>query len=70
MIATTGRAKGLFRPIIHPTETPLVPMSLLLLLWPLLLTRRPEQASPLWARRSLVLLTAEDWFLLTGLAAL
>ena len=31
-------------------------MSLLLLLWPLLLTRRPEQASPLWARRSLILL--------------
>ena len=32
-------------------------MSLLLLLWPLLLTRRPEQASPIWARRSLILLT-------------
>ena len=31
-------------------------MSLLLLLWPLLLTRRPEQASPIWARRSLILL--------------
>ncbi|AII48719.1 hypothetical protein KR52_06130 [Synechococcus sp. KORDI-52] len=31
-------------------------MSLLLLLWPLLLTRRPEQGSPIWARRSLILL--------------
>ena len=31
-------------------------MSLLLLLWPLLLTRRPEEASPIWARRSLILL--------------
>ena len=31
-------------------------MSLLLLLWPLLLTRQPEQASPVWARRSLILL--------------
>ena len=31
-------------------------MSLLLLLWPLWLTRRPEADSPLWARRSLILL--------------
>ena len=31
-------------------------MSLLLLLWPLWLTRRPEAHSPLWARRSLILL--------------
>ena len=31
-------------------------MSLLLLLWPLWLIRRPEALSPLWARRSLILL--------------
>ena len=31
-------------------------MSLLLLLWPLWVIRRPEAASPLWARRSLILL--------------
>ena len=31
-------------------------MSLLLLLWPLWLIRRPEADSPLWARRSLILL--------------
>ena len=31
-------------------------MSLLLLLWPLWLTRRPEADSPVWARRSLILL--------------
>ena len=31
-------------------------MSLLLLLWPLWLTRRPEADSPLWARRSLIVL--------------
>ena len=31
-------------------------MSLLLLLWPLWLIRRPEAESPLWARRSLILL--------------
>lgn len=31
-------------------------MSLLLLLWPLWLTRRPEADSALWARRSLILL--------------
>ena len=31
-------------------------MSLLLLLWPLWLIRRPEAQSPLWARRSLILL--------------
>ena len=28
----------------------------LVLLWPLLLTRRPEQNSPVWARRSLIAL--------------
>ena len=31
-------------------------MSLLLLLWPLALIQRPEAESPLWARRSLILL--------------
>ena len=31
-------------------------MSLLLLIWPLWVIRRPEAASPLWARRSLILL--------------
>ena len=31
-------------------------VSLLLLLWPLWLTRRPEADSPVWARRSLILL--------------
>ena len=31
-------------------------MSLLLLLWPLALIQRPESESPLWARRSLILL--------------
>ena len=31
-------------------------MSLLLLLWPIWLIRRPEAQSPLWARRSLILL--------------
>ena len=31
-------------------------MSLLLLLWPLWVIRRPEATSPLWARRSLILL--------------
>ena len=31
-------------------------MSLLLLLWPLGLIQRPEADSPLWARRSLILL--------------
>ena len=31
-------------------------MSLLLLLWPLWLIGRPEAESPLWARRSLILL--------------
>ena len=31
-------------------------MSLLLLLWPLVLTQRPEAESPVWARRSLILL--------------
>ncbi|WP_392349347.1 glycosyltransferase [Parasynechococcus sp.] len=32
------------------------PLTALLLLWPLILTRRPEQASPIWARRSLITL--------------
>ena len=33
-------------------------MSLLLLLWPLWLIRKPESHSPIWARRSLILLVS------------